>query len=105
MKEVAPAVTSLERELIVKEEPKKSKIELIRYLLFLIYIINVCYSYLVRELSDAEKMMIVHSEEFQQFMDRAGRVMERALSENVDIYTDYTGALNENDVKLVLLKF
>jgi len=50
-------------------------------------------------LSDAEKMMIVHSEDFQQFMDRAGRVMERALSENVDIYTDYTGALDENDVK------
>lgn len=57
--------------------------------------------YLVRELSDAEKMMIVHSEDFQQFMDRAGRVMERALSENVDIYTDYTGALDDNDVKLV----
>jgi len=75
VKEVAPAVTSLERELIVKEEPKK-----------------------VRELSDAEKMMIVHSDEFQQFMDRAGRVMERALSENVDIYTDYTGALDENDI-------
>ncbi|XP_015370852.1 PREDICTED: cytoplasmic dynein 1 intermediate chain, partial [Diuraphis noxia] len=75
VKEVAPAITSLERELIIKEEPKK-----------------------VRELSDAEKMMIVHSEDFQQFMDRAGRVMERALSENVDIYTDYTGALDDNDV-------
>ncbi|XP_022179352.1 cytoplasmic dynein 1 intermediate chain isoform X2 [Myzus persicae] len=75
VKEVAPAVTSLERELIIKEEPKK-----------------------IRELSDAEKMMIVHSEDFQQFMDRAGRVMERALSENVDIYTDYTGALDDNDV-------
>lgn len=62
-------------------------------------------SYLVRELSDAEKMMIVHSEDFQQFMDRAGRVMERALSENVDIYTDYTGALDDNDVKLVKIKF
>lgn len=49
-------------------------------------------------------MMIVHSDEFQQFMDRAGRVMERALSENVDIYTDYTGALDENDIKLVYLK-
>lgn len=58
----------------------------------------------VRELSEAEKKMIVHSEDFQQFMDRAGRVMERALSENVDIYTDYTGALNENDVKLVSTK-
>ncbi|XP_025424300.1 cytoplasmic dynein 1 intermediate chain-like isoform X5 [Sipha flava] len=75
VKEVAPAITSLERELIVKEETKK-----------------------IREFSDAEKMMIIHSEDFQQFMDRAGRVMERALSENVDIYTDYTGALDDNDV-------
>lgn len=49
--------------------------------------------------------MIVHSEDFQQFMDRAGRVMERALSENIDIYTDYTGALDENDIKYVSIKF
>lgn len=49
--------------------------------------------------------MIIHSDDFQQFMDRAGRVMERALSENVDIYTDYTGALDDNDVKLVLIRF
>ncbi|XP_050542505.1 cytoplasmic dynein 1 intermediate chain isoform X3 [Daktulosphaira vitifoliae] len=75
VKEVAPAITSLEREPIIKEETKK-----------------------LRELSDAEKMMIIHSDDFQQFMDRAGRVMERALSENVDIYTDYTGALDNNDI-------
>lgn len=35
--------------------------------------------------------MIILSEEFQQFVDRAGRVMERALCETVDIYTDYSG--------------
>jgi len=69
-----------------------------------LYVLIFFYYYLVRELSDAEKMMIVHSEDFQQFMDRAGRVMERALSENVDIYTDYTGALDDNDVKLVKTK-
>jgi len=69
-----------------------------------IHIYNRFDYYLVRELSDAEKMMIVHSEDFQQFMDRAGRVMERALSENVDIYTDYTGALDDNDIKLVQTK-
>lgn len=50
-------------------------------------------------------MMIVHSEDFQLFMDRAGRVMERALSENVDIYTDYTGALDDSDVKSVSINF
>lgn len=70
----------------------------------MIHIYNRFDYYLVRELSDAEKMMIVHSEDFQQFMDRAGRVMERALSENVDIYTDYTGALDDNDIKLVQTK-
>ncbi|XP_025424664.1 cytoplasmic dynein 1 intermediate chain-like isoform X2 [Sipha flava] len=75
VKEVAPAIISLERELIFKEETKK-----------------------IRELSDAEKMTIIHSEDFQQFIDRAGRVIERALSENVDIYTDYTGALDDKDL-------
>jgi len=111
VKEVAPAVTSLERELIVKEEPKKGKItnKLLNntFCDIYIYMYNVYNRfdyYLVRELSDAEKMMIVHSEDFQQFMDRAGRVMERALSENVDIYTDYTGALDDNDIKLVQIK-
>lgn len=108
MKEVAPAVTSLERELIVKEEPKKGKItnKLLNNTCcdIYIYVYNCFDYYLVRELSDAEKMMIVHSEDFQQFMDRAGRVMERALSENVDIYTDYTGALDDNDIKLVQTK-
>jgi dynein intermediate chain len=62
------------------------------------------FYYLVRELSDAEKMTIIHSEDFQQFIDRAGRVIERALSENVDIYTDYTGALDDKDLKLVSIK-
>ncbi|CAH0764035.1 unnamed protein product [Diatraea saccharalis] len=31
------------------------------------------------------------SAEFQRFISRAGRVIERALAESVDIYTDYTG--------------
>lgn len=31
------------------------------------------------------------SAEFQRFMSKAGRVIERALAESVDIYTDYTG--------------
>jgi len=35
--------------------------------------------------------MIILSEDFQRFVVRAGRVIERALSENVDIYTDYIG--------------
>lgn len=39
--------------------------------------------------------MIILSEEFQRFMDRAGRIVERALSESVDIYTDYSGGIGE----------
>lgn len=39
--------------------------------------------------------MIILSEDFQLFMDRAGRIMERALCESVDIYTDYSGTVGE----------
>jgi hypothetical protein len=46
---------------------------------------------LVQELSEEEKQMIILSGEFQRFLDRAGRLMERAVCESVDIYTDYTG--------------
>lgn len=50
-----------------------------------------CVPVLVRELSEEEKQMIILSGEFQRFLDRAGRLMERAVCESVDIYTDYTG--------------
>ncbi|PSN45580.1 Cytoplasmic dynein 1 intermediate chain [Blattella germanica] len=68
VKEVQPALTSLESA-PPKEEPPRQ----------------------VRELSEEEKQMIILTEDFQRFLDRAGRVMERALSESIDIYTDYTG--------------
>lgn len=55
--------------------------------------------FVVRELSEEEKMMIVLSKDFQTFMDRCGRIMERALSENIDIYTDYTGISNSDEKK------
>lgn len=35
--------------------------------------------------------MIILSEDFQKFVVRSGKVMERALCETVDIYTDYIG--------------
>lgn len=53
----------------------------------------------MRELSEDEKMMIVLSKDFQYFMDHSGRLMERALSENIDIYTDYTGIANDAEKK------
>ncbi|XP_052755461.1 cytoplasmic dynein 1 intermediate chain isoform X12 [Galleria mellonella] len=74
VKEVQPAVTAAPQE--KKEEEKEKK---------------------VRELSADEKQTILLSSEFQRFMSRAGRVIERALAESVDIYTDYTGGGdNEN---------
>ncbi|XP_074034810.1 cytoplasmic dynein 1 intermediate chain short wing isoform X22 [Leptinotarsa decemlineata] len=71
VKEVQPAVTALEQEQR-KEEVKE-----------------------IRELSEDEKQIVILSEDFQHFMDRAGRIMERALCESVDIYKDYTGMLGE----------
>ncbi|XP_013187372.1 cytoplasmic dynein 1 intermediate chain isoform X3 [Amyelois transitella] len=68
VKEVQPAVTAAPVE--KKEEEKEKK---------------------VRELSADEKQTIMLSSEFQRFMSRAGRVIERALAESVDIYKDYTG--------------
>lgn len=72
VKEVQPAVTAVEQEK-AKHEVKE-----------------------VRELSEEEKQMIILSEEFQRFVDRAGRVVERALAEEVDIYADYTGSTGED---------
>ncbi|XP_030753670.1 cytoplasmic dynein 1 intermediate chain isoform X7 [Sitophilus oryzae] len=68
VKEVQPAVTQVEQEAKKEHETKE-----------------------IRELSEEEKQMIILSEDFQQFIDRSGRIMERALCETVDIYTDYSG--------------
>ncbi|GLG92754.1 Dynein intermediate chain, cytosolic [Gryllus bimaculatus] len=76
VKEVQPAVTSLEAQPAgpAAEKPKQP-----------------------RELSEEEKQMIILTEEFQRFLDRSARIMERALCESVDIYTDYTGAADGED--------
>ncbi|XP_067208682.1 cytoplasmic dynein 1 intermediate chain isoform X3 [Linepithema humile] len=74
VKEVQPAVTQVEQEK-QKEKPKKE----------------------VRELSEEEKQMIILSEDFQRFLDRTSRIVERALGESVDIYTDYTGTMDGED--------
>lgn len=39
--------------------------------------------------------MIILSEDFQRFVDRAGRIVERALAEGVDIYADYSGGTGD----------
>lgn len=73
VKEVQPAVTQVEQEK-EKEKPKE-----------------------VRELSEEEKQMTILSEDFQRFLDRTSRILERALGETVDIYTDYTGTMDGED--------
>ncbi|XP_049869636.1 cytoplasmic dynein 1 intermediate chain isoform X5 [Pectinophora gossypiella] len=88
VKEVQPAVTAAPVE--KKEEEKEKKIH---------------------ELSADEKQTIMLSPAFQSFMSRAGRVIERALAESVDIYTDYTGGGDsenaqddKSDAKLSLVR-
>ncbi|KFM68344.1 Cytoplasmic dynein 1 intermediate chain 2, partial [Stegodyphus mimosarum] len=51
----------------------------------------------VRELSEEEKKQIMLREDFHQFFDRATRIIERALYEDVDILVDYTGTGEEQD--------
>ena len=51
----------------------------------------------VQELSEEEKEMVMLSEEFKRFIDRSSRIVERALGETVDIYTDYTGTMDGDD--------
>lgn len=57
--------------------------------------------FLVRELSEEEKMMIVLSEDFQRFVYHTAPIVERALAEDVDIYTDYTGGADREDTGCV----
>lgn len=57
----------------------------------IIFVTYFSYLITVKELSEEQKQMIILSEDFQRFIARTGKVMERALSEYVDIYTDYIG--------------
>ncbi|XP_068216834.1 cytoplasmic dynein 1 intermediate chain isoform X47 [Palaemon carinicauda] len=43
-----------------------------------------------RELSDEEKQMLMMTEEFHNFFDRSTRIVERALSEDANIFVDYS---------------
>ena len=46
----------------------------------------------LRDLSEEEKQMILMTENFQDFFDKSSRIIERALSEQVDLFVDYTRA-------------
>ncbi|XP_055071060.1 dynein, cytoplasmic 1, intermediate chain 2a isoform X1 [Misgurnus anguillicaudatus] len=43
------------------------------------------------ELTEEEKLQILHTEEFMEFFDHSTRIIERALSEHVDVFFDYSG--------------
>ncbi|XP_068101618.1 cytoplasmic dynein 1 intermediate chain 2 isoform X2 [Hyperolius riggenbachi] len=43
------------------------------------------------ELTEEEKQQIIHSEEFISFFDQSTRIVERALSEQINIFFDYSG--------------
>ncbi|OQR76646.1 cytoplasmic dynein 1 intermediate chain-like [Tropilaelaps mercedesae] len=53
----------------------------------------------IRLLNDEERQQIYLSSEFRVFMDRSSRIMERALTEEVDIFTDYAGAAEESEAE------
>ncbi|MGH0153454.1 UNVERIFIED_CONTAM: hypothetical protein FKN15_024749 [Acipenser sinensis] len=44
-----------------------------------------------RELTEEEKQQVLHSEEFLLFFDRTIRIVERALTEDSDMFFDYSG--------------
>ena len=48
------------------------------------------------ELSEEEKQQIMMTEEYKKFLDRTSRVMERALTQDIDIFVDYTGELGDD---------
>ncbi|XP_065337521.1 cytoplasmic dynein 1 intermediate chain isoform X36 [Cloeon dipterum] len=74
VKEVQPAITAVETEAAKHEHEKE-----------------------IKELSEEQKQMIILSEDFRRFIDNAGRIMERALSEQVDVCIDYTGLLDGDE--------
>ncbi|XP_067331529.1 dynein, cytoplasmic 1, intermediate chain 2a-like isoform X2 [Channa argus] len=44
-----------------------------------------------KELTEEEKLQVLHSEEFLSFFEHGSRIVERALAEQVDVCFDYSG--------------
>ncbi|KAF8763540.1 Cytoplasmic dynein 1 intermediate chain 2 like protein [Argiope bruennichi] len=49
------------------------------------------------DLSDEEKLQLMRTENFRNFIDRSSRIIERALYQDVDIFIDYTGVKEESE--------
>jgi len=74
VREIKPATTKEEEEKKRKEEERKKK-----------------------ELSEEEKQVIMMGDNFQKFFDRATRIVERALSEDINVFVDYTGGYEDGE--------
>jgi len=74
VKDVKPATTKEEEDKKKKEEERKKK-----------------------ELSEEEKTVIMMSQPFQKFFDRATKIVERALSEDINVFLDYTGGYEDGE--------
>ena len=74
VKDIKPATTKEEEEKKRKEEERKKK-----------------------ELSEEEKQLIMMGDPFQKFFDRATRIVERALSEDINVFVDYTGGYEDGE--------
>lgn len=62
------------------------------YLLFFHLLLKYCLcTDTPKELTEEEKLQVLHSEEFLSFFERGSRIVERALSEQVDVCFDYSG--------------
>ena len=48
------------------------------------------------ELSEEEKKHILNSQDFTKFFLRATTIVERAITEEIDIFVDYTGGDDED---------
>lgn len=46
-------------------------------------------------MTDEERKQIMNTEEFQSFFMRTSRIVERALAEDLDIFTDYSAGDGE----------
>ncbi|XP_013767729.1 cytoplasmic dynein 1 intermediate chain 2-like isoform X3 [Pundamilia nyererei] len=44
-----------------------------------------------KELTEEEKLQLLHSDDFLSFFERGSRIVERALAEHVDVCFDYSG--------------
>lgn len=54
-------------------------------------ILNYLWIDTPKELTEEEKLQILHSGEFLSFFERGSRIVERALAEQVDVCFDYSG--------------